>query len=78
MAPSGPERDPSPPAQSYLGGSVGVHLDHVLCALFDLELDVILFFQGSQAAAAGARPRLTVWGVRGQRAFWVKTEKLPF
>lgn len=67
--------EPFSPAESYLGGSVGVHQNHVLCALFDLELDVILSFQGSQAAAAGAHSRLTVGGVWGQRAFWVKTKK---
>lgn len=74
--PSEPGWAPSPPAQSYLGGSVGVHQDHVLRALLDLELDVILSFQGSQAAAAGAHSRLAVWGVWGQRAFWVKTKKV--
>ncbi len=67
---------PPSPADPYLGGPVGVHQNHVLGALFDLELDVILPFQGGQAAAAGAHSRLTVGGIWGHRAFWVKTKKV--
>lgn len=67
--------EPSAPAETYLGGSIRVHQNHVLCPLFDLQLDVILSLQGSQAAAAGAHSAFTVWGVWGQRAFWVKTRK---
>lgn len=68
--------EPSSSAESYLGGSIGVHQNHVLCALFDLELNVILSFQGGQAAVAGAHSRFTVGGVWGQWAFWVKTKKV--
>lgn len=68
--------EPAPsPAESYLGGSVGVHLDHVLSALFDLELNVILSFQGGEAAITRAHSGLTVGGIWSQRAFWVKMEK---
>lgn len=55
--------------EPYLGGPVGVHQNHVLCTLLDLELNVVLSFQGGEAAAAGAHSRLTVWRVWGQRAF---------
>lgn len=70
---------PPAPHDSYLRGPVGVHMDHVLSSLFDLELNVILSLQGSQAAAA-AHPRLAVRGIWGQRAIWVNREKtlLPF
>lgn len=61
--------------ESYLGGPVGVHLNHVLGALFDLELDVVLSFEGSQAATAGAHSGLAVRGVWGQRAFCAKSWK---
>lgn len=69
------EHPQPPPAESHLGGPVGVHLNHVLGTLFDLELDVILSFQGGQAAAAGAHSRLTVGRIWGQREFWVKKRR---
>lgn len=53
---------------TYLRGTVGVHLNHVLSTLFDLELDIILSFQCGQAAAAGEHSGLTVGSVWGQRA----------
>lgn len=65
-------------ADSYLGGPVGVHQNHVLGTLFDLQLDVILSFQGGQAAAAVAHSRLTVGGIWGQGAFCVKTKKKSY
>lgn len=65
-------------AESYLGGPVGVHQNHVLGTLFDLQLDVILSFQGGQAAAAVAHSRLTVGGIWGQGAFCVKTKKKSY
>lgn len=68
------ETSPSP-VESYLGGPVGVHLNHVLGALFDLELDVVLSFQGGEAAAACAHSGFAVRGIWGQRALWVETGK---
>ena len=59
-------------AACYLGGDVGVHLDHVLGPLFDLQLDVVLLLQGSEATAAREHPSLTVGRVWRQRAFWEK------
>ena len=67
---------PPPSPVPYLGGPVGVHQNHILCTLLDLELDVVLSLQGGQAAATGAHSRLAVGGIWGQRAFWVKTEKV--
>lgn len=55
--------------EAYLRWPVGVHLNHVLRALFDLELDVVLSFQGGQAAAARAHSALAVWGIWRQGAF---------
>lgn len=57
---------------SYLRRPIGVHQNHVLSTLFDLELDVILSFQGGKAAAAAG---VRVGGIWGQRAFWVKMRK---
>ena len=62
-------------AAGYLGGNVGVHLDHVLRPLFDLQLDVVLLLQGSEAAAAGEHPGLAAGRVWRQRAFWEKKKQ---
>lgn len=65
--------EPSPSSvETYLGGPVGVHLNHVLGTLFNLELNVVLSFQGGEAAAACAHSGLAVRGIWGQRAFWIK------
>ncbi len=37
----------------YLGGSIGVHRDHVFDSLLDFELDVELSLQGSDAFLVG-------------------------
>ena len=54
---------------SYLGGAIGVDGDHVLGALFDLELNVELAFQGGNAVRRPAlRPRglrRVIWGGEG-------------